>query len=704
MTDEMTQALYTLAELYGIKTKYWDGLGKHREAPVESVVAVLQELGAPIRTLEDVPAALEDRRRVLATEVVAPVVVTWGDEVLPFRVTLPASEESRPLRLVVRSEAGGELTFDLGDGGLLPAETTAFDVNGRSYQRRLWRLSVPATVGCHQLLLDGLSEIREIWWLASPGKVPSGDRGRVFGSFLPLYALHSERSWGAGDFTDLRDLLRWTGEQGGSFVGTLPLFPLFLEEPFAPSPYMPVTRVAWSEFYVDPGRSPDWGGSPLVQDILKTAEADGVLDELRQNPQVDYRGIMTLKRRTLEALARLHKEELAGGRGGLMEFLRDHPHLAQYARFRAESEREGKPWHQWSESSRRRVESPEPPVQDAELYYAYAQWLAEMQITDLVDEAGRHGVGLYLDLPLGVHPDGFDTYRRADLFVTGVAGGAPPDGFFIAGQNWGFPPVHPEVQRRDGYRYLRDVLGHLTAHCSLLRIDHAMSLQRLFWIPQGAAAVEGVYVHYPLEEMLAVVAIEAHRHGCVVVGEDLGTVTPELREALEERGVYRMYVGLFEFDLGQHPPFRAPTPRMVASLNTHDTATAAGFWRGDDLRLRQELGLISEEELAREFTGRAEVRRAFQEALGVEGDPLDPAVEAEVIDRWMIWLAGTEAEYVLVNLEDLWSEREPQNVPGTVDEKPNWRRKARLSLEQIRHDSRVLRVLSELRRLRPLPE
>ncbi|GAB4239329.1 MAG: 4-alpha-glucanotransferase [Acidobacteriota bacterium] len=696
--EELTPELRELAQLYGLGLEYWDGLGIFRRTPAATVLRVLQALGAPLEDPAEAGDALRRRREDSASRVLRPVTVTWGEDdgILALEVRLPEDFAGALCPLRVGLDGGGELELLLG-GSLVPMEEREEENGGRRWLRRTWVLDIEAPIGIHRLRLETPSGPHSAWWIKAPRTAHPGPGRRSWGGFLPVYALRTEGDWGAGGYPELRDLVEWLGAAGGGFVGTLPLFATFLDEPFAPSPYMPVSRLAWSEFYVDPRQDPAWEVCPRARARFEELEGSGELDRLRGERLVDYRRTMALKREVLELMS----EEVRQApqlEAAFRAYLAERPATVEYAQFRARFEREGRPWPRWTAATSTVTEAVEDP---GVRYWAFTQWLADRQVDEVLASARREGAGLYLDLPLGVHPDGYDTFRNQELFVAGMSGGAPPDGFFTAGQNWGFPPPHPEVQRTTGYRYLREVLGFLMSHCELLRIDHAMSLQRLFWIPVGARAVDGVYVYYPLEEMLAVVAVESRRHGCVVVGEDLGTVTPELRRALEERGIYRMYVGQFEFGLDTDPPFRPPQPRMVASLNTHDTATAAGFWWGDDLRLRNELGLLAPEELERELRGRAEVRRAFFEALGLDGDPDAPEVVEQVIAAWYRWLGATEAEFLLINLEDVWAEREQQNVPGTTDEKPNWRRKCALTLAEMQQDRRVGDLLAAIRELRP---
>jgi 4-alpha-glucanotransferase len=285
---------------------------------------------------------------------------------------------------------------------------------------------------------------------------------------------------------------------------------------------------------------------------------------------------------------------------------------------------------------------------------------------------------LYLDFPLGVHPDGYDVRHYRNSFVKGVSVGAPPDSFFTKGQNWGFPPLDPEAIRDNHHEYFRAAIAHHASHATVLRLDHVMGLHRLYWIPDGADAKDGAYVRYRSEELYAILTVESHRHRCAIVGEDLGTVPPEVPRAMKRHGLRRMFVVQYEVK-GEQPPIADPPRESVASVNTHDMPTFAAFWRGLDIDDRVQQGLLDEEGARTARESRARVR----EAIG--------GSEREALEKILLLLARSDAEIVLVNPEDLWGETEPQNVPGVPER--SWRQTFRRSLEEARADADVRRIL-----------
>jgi 4-alpha-glucanotransferase len=300
-----------------------------------------------------------------------------------------------------------------------------------------------------------------------------------------------------------------------------------------------------------------------------------------------------------------------------------------------------------------------------------------------------------------VNRDGYDVWRERNVFALEASGGAPPDAFFTKGQNWGFPPLQPDGLRDQGYRYYIQCLRHHLQHAKMLRIDHVMGLHRLYWIPHGFASTEGVYVHSRAEEFYAIISLESHRHRAQVIGENLGTVPPYVNAAMARHNIFGMQVNQFLVSADPRQALEVISRGIVASLNTHDTPTFAGFWNGADIRDRNELGILSSMEaefLYRERAGQCE--RLIQELISLgELDPGSRDLMA-ILRAWLFRLAGTNASLLLVNLEDLWLETEPQNVPGTWEERPNWRRKARLALEQISATGAVedtLRRINDIR-------
>jgi 4-alpha-glucanotransferase len=676
----VTDDLRELARLYGVETSYHDALGRHVEAGPESLLAVLRALGASLESLDDVAEALEERRRELAGRVIEPVFVAW---------------DGRAPAIVLRfGSDSGRITcrFDL-DGGERWAWEKELSALPQAPEGRLLVLPDTLPTGYHHLRVEHEGRSGEALVISAPTRAYTGDGdGKpLWGVFLSLYALQTRESWGAGDFSDLERLAEWTAGLGGGVVATLPMLAQFLDEPFEPSPYAPASRLFWNELFLDPRRVPELETCAEAKRLLASPEFRREVDELRKDWTVDYGRLMALKRRVLEELARQFFADPSPERRDAYEAFADsRPELETYAAFRAVGERRGEPWQSWPERLREGTLAPADSDEDDRRYHLWVQWITDEQVGALAREARRRGPGLYLDIPLGVHGSSYDVWRYRDLFAEGISSGAPPDSLFTGGQNWGSPPLLPERLRERGYDYVIESLRHHLRHAGLLRIDHVMQLYRLFWIPRDMDASQGVYVRYPVDEMFAVLSVESHRHQAIVVGENLGTVPPEIGDAMDRHDVLGMYVVQYELQPGQG--LRTPPGRSAASLNTHDMPTFRAFWEARDVAELQRLGFFDEDQARAERERRAALRRKILEELPPE-ERSDERAWAGVLRRLLEILASSPARMVLVNLEDLWGETEPQNVPGTHTERPNWRRKARYTFEEFSTKPEVVDAL-----------
>jgi 4-alpha-glucanotransferase len=484
-------------------------------------------------------------------------------------------------------------------------------------------------------------------------------------------------------------------------VGTLPLLAAFLDEPCDPSPYAPASRLFWNEFYIDVTRVPELKTCAAARVLLESGDVQRELEALRSSPLIDYGRQMSLKRKVLEELARYFFVDMAERRDAFQRFVKEYPQVEDYARFRATGERQGTPWPSWPPRLRDGVLQEEDYDEAARRYHLYVQWVAHEQITSLSEQTRAAGVNAYFDLPLGVHAYSYDVWRERDAFALDVSGGAPPDVVFTKGQNWGFPPLHPEAIREQGYRYVVGYLRHQLQHTGLLRIDHVMGLHRLFWIPKGLEPREGVYVRYPAEELYAVLNLESHRHRAEVVGENLGTVPAYVNATMARHNIKQMYVVQYELNPKARRVLR-PLPRgSVASLNTHDMPLFAAYWQGLDIEDRRELGLLNSRGAEIEQKSRRTLERALKRFLKRQRWLDSPSPRPQGFLRGCLaFLSASPAQVVLINGEDLWLETQPQNVPGTHDERPNWRRKARHSVEALREMPTVRDICRDVDALR----
>ncbi len=729
--------LAELAALWGVQTGYRDARSRWRESPPEVVRQVLEALGAGYgerlgagsaaglggaRAERGMARALALKKAELAGRLIEPVVVAWEGVLPPVAGPRGAQGpagvgDGRPMRLTLLFEEGGEERWEAGRPG--PRA-------GRGGPRGdvVHRCRVP--FGYHRLRVETASAEAEATVISAPRRCwapplpPGGAAGgaspRQWGVFAPLYALRSERDWGAGDLADLEQLRDVVGAAGGRAVATLPLLATYLDRPFEPCPYSPVSRMFWSEFYLAVDRIPEWDECPAVRLIGGTGGVGDPVSPLRAEPLVQYREVMALKRRALEELCR-HFFAHAGSRRreALASYLRSRPEALEYAAFRARVESLGEDWRSWPEAETGAVMTPRPlsAMSEAERYHLFCQWQMDEQLAHLAgDSVVRSGgdescaalgrPGLLLDLPVGVHAGGFDTWKWRDLFVDSMSTGAPPDAFFARGQDWASPPLHPQRIREQGHRYYARCLQEHMRHAGYLRVDHVMSLHRLFWVPAGREPADGAYVSYPAEELYAALCLESWRHNTVVVGEDLGTVPAGVRAAMRRHQV----LGTWVFQSSLKPraafPVGAVPHHVVAALGTHDMFPFAGFLRGDDIGARVETGQLGQAGARREAEARrklmvrlADSLQARRRAAGsaAPGDYLSPpaavlehAAPGALLRNAVTYLWDSPAALVLVNIEDLLLETCPQNLPGTDSSRGNWRRKMATTvagLEQV---------------------
>jgi 4-alpha-glucanotransferase len=698
-----TSHLGRLARAYGVQSVYYDITHRRIRVSPQTLLAVLKALGAPLEKAEDARDALREHEQARWRRPCDPVVVAWDGGSAELSLRLPRTLSDTRIGLHLHLEDGGVLHLPC-DLSLLPAAQGG-QIEGEQYVVKTVDLPEGIPLGYHRLTAEIGGNPMDAVVIAAPRKACESRKGagdRTWGVFLPLYALNSRRSLGSGDLTDLAALMEWVSGLGGRAVGTLPLLAAFLSEPFNPSPYAPASRLFWNEFYLDFARAPEFSSCTPARELMSSPGFREEVEALRASPLVDYRRGMALKRRVIKELAlSFFAWNDPGRQGAFREFLAANPEVEEYAVFRATGETQRSPWPAWPESLRDRSITPEAYEDEAKRYHLYAQFVFDEQFSAISKSFRERGEVLCLDLPLGVSYDSYDVWRNRNLFVLDVSSGAPPDDFFTQGQDWGFPPMHPERSREEGFRYYRACLRHQFRHAGILRIDHVMGLHRFFWVPKGMTAREGTYVGYPAEEFYAVLTLESHRNGVRITGEDLGTVPPYVRPAMARHGLARMFVVQFGLSPDPGKALRPVPAESLGCVNTHDMPPFASFWGGLDIDDRVELGLLDEEGAREEREKRLKVKKALASFLRRKGWlGKDRPGAQEVVAACLSYLAASKAGVVIVNLEDLYLETDPQNVPGTWKERPNWLRKARHGFEAFPEMSQVIRILREMDRLR----
>jgi len=502
-----------------------------------------------------------------------------------------------------------------------------------------------------------------------------GPAARGWALAVQLYGIRSRRNWGHGDFSDLLALIEGAAQRGAAGVGLNPLHALFDDRPGEPSPYSPNSRLFLNPLYVDIDAIPEFCG----------AEGAGVAAEVercRATDLVDYVRVAGVKQRCLRLAYAAFRERAAPARRQDFAAFREERGalLARFASFEVLRHRLDGPWWTWPPEWRNPDEAALQTLRseaDEEIgFYEYVQWIADRQLMLCRDRARELGlpVGLYLDVAVGVQAGGFDAWNDPVAVLRALAIGAPPDALNTAGQNWGLAGFSGPGLAARAFAPFRHMLQASMRHAGAIRLDHVLGLKRLYLIPDSMPADQGAYVRLPFEQLLRVTAEESRENRCIVIGEDLGTVPEDFRAQIARWGLWSYRVMMFErgADGGFHPP-HAYSERALVTFSTHDLPTFCGWARGHDLLVKHSLRVDPGETGDERAAAIAQLRRALA-AQGIERFDF-PAV--------VTYLAATPSKLLVVALEDALGLEDQPNVPGTIDEHPNWRRKYPVDLEDI---------------------
>lgn len=716
-TAEARSTLDRAAAQWGIEREFWDIWGNyHRTAP-ETEARVLKSLGVDAADEPRLERTLADREWSQWSRLLAPTIVVSPSPHLDIPVQLPAALEQATATIDMRLENGMAARFDIPLANApVVAEKT---LRGERFLRKLVRWPGDVCLGYHTIALRvGQRLASDARLIVCPDRayIPEWlENTRTAGLGISLYGLRSARNWGCGDFTDLEQFIDWSSrELCISFIGLNPLHEIPNRQPFNTSPYLPNCSYYRNSIYLDVERVEEFPRSRWAQRLLACERLRQEIAALRSSELVEYERVHRLKTRVLKILFR--------------EFLRsEFPYDTPRSReFRAYIEREGDllhrfavhatldaalhkrdrnawNWHSWPEPYR----NPDSPATRefaarhwrSVLFHKYVQWQIETQLASAQKCARKRGlrIGLYHDLALATDRFGCDLWSNRDFYVSGCRVGSPPDNFAPNGQDWAFPPPNSGRHYADSYRLFAQSIRKSCQHGGALRIDHVMRFFRLFWIPDGMDAAHGTYVQDRFEDLLRILALESVRHKVMVVGEDLGTVPDFIRDTLAQFRIlsYR----LFYFEQDKNGRFRRPEeyPRQaLVSVSTHDLPTLAGFWAGRDIDARRGAGVLPDD---------AAYHHAVEDRIREKQKILDLLLDRRLLPDWtprnareipeltgelhnavVGFLASTPSMMMLLNQEDLFKETEQQNLPGTTAEYPNWRRKMRFSIEQLRTD------------------
>ena len=704
-----TVLIEKLARLRGIGDAYHDYRGELQHFSVHTKAGILRAMGCAVEDDAAMAAQILELESGPRTRFV-PALHAFRGPSAALDINVPARLFGAVLCWTVDLEDGSRRsgTFSSADC----PEVWRGEVEGAWITRRRFDLPLELPPGLHELEIKLGSGNEERCLLISsppqcfePASIVAGRR--LWGVAVQLYTLRSEQNWGIGDFADLQAVIRWVAPHGAAFIGLNPLHAMSPAEPARASPYSASSRHFLNVLYISVPAVPEFSECAEAQRRLERADVAAQLERLRASPLVDYTGVAQIKFEILELMHRdFHERHLTAlserGRRFRDFVAAGGPALSRHARFDALDRHfqrtRGGPagWFSWPEEFRDvNGAAAERFAADSALdveFFAYLQWLAHEQLLAAQALASQLGmpIGLYGDYAVGANPSGSETWVDRASYSLGAEIGAPPDPLAHRGQGWGIPPQDPALmlsQRLQGFiRLIRSNMLYYGA----LRLDHVMSLFRLWWVPGGFSPRDGAYVHYPVEQLLTILTLESARASCLVVGEDLGVVPDEMRRAMPEFGLYHYKVLLFEQQDGR---FRAPQEyvrRALATVTTHDMPTLRSFWGGEDIELRRSLRLYPSEDIEREVAqGRSRDREALAAALREQGLLPSPDFDAghpftpELALALHLYLARSAAILAAVQMEDLLGMEEPVNIPGTHNEYPNWQRKMSQTIEVV---------------------
>lgn len=717
-----------LAEIVGIEPFYWDIFGNRRETSDATKRALIEGMGLPAATPEEVSQSLRSEEEEPWRKPLPPCIVLVDSEPVAVPLSLPEGVSGLPVSWTIREEGGATHSGTWTPDAAATAERIALGED--RFVRRTLTPPVILPFGYHTLSIAVEGVAAETRLIIAPQKCVSVEervpRGRTWGIGLQVYSLRSESDWGIGDFSALGRFAEESAKLGANVVGINPLHQLFPAEPQACSPYSPSSRAFLNILYIDVEAVPEFAGNTKAAKMLADPAFAAKKRAVHESELVDYVAVTAVK---LPVLAVLH--EAFGKRKS------DDPRVLAYKAFQAErgealrraalfealqehfvaKNKDLFAWQTWPEEYR----DPESPAVAAFAeanaarvdFFRWAQFEADRQLGAAAERGRKAGLklGFYRDLAVAVNPCGGATWADRRTLVQGVAVGSPPDAFNLMGQNWGLAPLSPLGLRKTGYRAFINAMRANMRHAAALRIDHVMALKHLFWLPSNGEP--GAYVEYPFRDMVRIVALESRRAGCVIIGEDLGTVPDGFRPAMADAGVLSYRVLYFE----RNPDgsFKSPDTypkQALATVSTHDLAPFRGFWNERDLGWRCKLGLYPDEAAKnRDKWDRGVDRWWLFQALNSQGlrparYPNDEGSQpwsrelAEAVHRY---LARTPSQIAMLQIEDALSEEEQPNLPGTVDEHPNWRRRLPVKVETVASDEGIAALAAAVRTGREPP-
>ncbi len=667
-----------LAHALGIATEYWDQQGQHHAVPATTVVAVLAAMGVDATTDAGRAAGWDRVHNGPWRRMVPPTVVATQGTPKQVPVHVPHGD---PVEVWVELESGGRVPLRQVDHLVAPRE-----VDGRLVGEALFETDRDLPLGWHTLHArsapgHGRPVLKQHGtFVVTPAYLGlAGDGSRHWGLMAQLYATRSDDSWGIGDLNDLGAIAEWAGQRGGAFVLVNPMHAAEPKAPLEPSPYLPTTRRYFNPIYIRIEDIPEYQTLAAIKKMTVAAVSmlavlpDRTPDLIQRDPIWDMKAT---------ALATVFSAPMSDERARAFAAYcaQEGPGLVQFARWCAFAEVHGTASQLWPEGIRRPdgadVGAEAARLADRVEFHMKCQWVLEEQFAAAQARARAAGMayGIVHDLAVGVHPDGADSWALQDVLAKTMNVGAPPDMYNQLGQDWSQPPWRPDALAETGYAAYRDMLRTILRHAGGIRVDHALGLFRLWWIPIGSSPADGTYVRFDHEAMVGILALEAKRAGAFVVGEDLGTVEPWIQSYLQSRGILGTSILWFEHN-AQGQPLEPERWRELcfATVTVHDLPPTLGMLRGEHIRIRDELHLLARP-VEYEWRDWRREEANWLQALRERGlVPTDrEATAQEVIEGLHRYIALTPARMLAIGLPDIVGDIRAQNQPGTFREYPNW--------------------------------
>ena len=675
-TDEPSlDRLQVLAAAHGVGIDFWSFYGQLQQVSAQTLVRVLQSLGVDASTGQACEQAIADREDEPWRRLLPPTIVVREGDSVSFPVHVADGD---PVRVWIVDESGQEWPAYQGDQWTPPRE-----VDGVRVGRATFWTPAGLPLGWHVVRAQTEGRQGEATLVVVPRTLRTGldlpervGRARTWGLMVQLYSVRSQRSWGVGDIEDLADLAAITGEAGADWILVNPLHAAEPAPPMEASPYLPTTRRFFSPLYLRVEAIPE---AVLLDTSARRTVSRLWIGATARNRDAEDVPRDAAYAAKLAALELVHAVPLSPGRARRFAAFRagQGRGLEDFALWCALREQHPQddplwetcsPWGEqadgWREQLRERID-----------FHCWLQWVLDEQLAQAQETAriSGMGVGIVHDLAVGVHPLGADAWTLRGVLAPGAEVGAPPDMYNQQGQNWSQPPWHPGRLAEAGYAPFRDMLRTILRHAGGIRVDHVLGLFRLWWVPVGMPADQGAYVYYDHEALVGILCLEAQRAGAVVIGEDLGTFEPWVREFLADRGLLGTSILWFEYAADHSPlPPEAYRRGCLASVNTHDLPPTSGYLAGEHIALRDRLGLLArtvEQERAADAAEQALIFAMCRE----RGLLPDNAGEPEIVEALYRLLALAPAVMQGVALVDAVGERRIQNQPGTDKEYPNWR-------------------------------